>query len=203
MQHPVVTGIYSNEPPFFASVPSDPGGYREVCWDLAERGAVGETILHLCILAASSLHNDLLKRLLRFYPKLVNDIYMNDEYYGEGLLHIAIVNEDPSMVKFLLDANADVHERCYGCFMSPEDQKASRTDTLDHEWVNVTPLTNYEGYVYWGEYPLSFAACLNQEECYRLILARNANPDNQDTNGNTTLHMLVIYRNQVGSALCT
>ncbi|KAJ1523053.1 hypothetical protein ONE63_002181 [Megalurothrips usitatus] len=175
---------------------NDPGGYRDVCWDLAERGAVGETIVHLCILAASSLHNDLLKRLLRFYPKLVNDIYMDDEYYGEGLLHIAIVNEDPSMVKFLLDAGADVHERCYGAFMSPEDQKASRNDSLDHEWVNVTHLTNYEGYVYWGEYPLSFAACLNQEECYRLILARNANPDNQDTNGNTVLHMLVIYKNQ-------
>lgn len=48
-------------------------------------------------------------------------------------------------------------------------------------------------YVYWGEYPLSFAACLGQEECYRLILARGADPDKQDTNGNTVLHMLVIY----------
>lgn len=48
-------------------------------------------------------------------------------------------------------------------------------------------------YVYWGEYPLSFAACLGQEECYRLMLARGANPNNQDTNGNTVLHMLAIY----------
>lgn len=48
-------------------------------------------------------------------------------------------------------------------------------------------------YVYWGEYPLSFAACLGQEECYRLILARGADPDKQDTNGNTVMHMLVIY----------
>lgn len=48
-------------------------------------------------------------------------------------------------------------------------------------------------YVYWGEYPLSFAACLGQEECYRLMLARGADPDKQDTNGNTVLHMLVIY----------
>lgn len=47
--------------------------------------------------------------------------------------------------------------------------------------------------MYWGEYPLSFAACLGQEECYRLILARGADPDKQDTNGNTVLHMLVIY----------
>lgn len=40
---------------------------------------------------------------------------------------------------------------------------------------------------------MSFAACLGQEECYRLILARGADPDKQDTNGNTVLHMLVIY----------
>lgn len=67
------------------------------------------------------------------------------------MLHIAIVNEDPSMVKFLLDSGADdpriIHERCFGNFMCPEDQKASRFDSLDHEWVCVTPETNYSGYV--------------------------------------------------------
>ncbi|XP_073981957.1 transient receptor potential cation channel subfamily V member nanchung isoform X2 [Rhodnius prolixus] len=166
---------------------------RHVCWDLKERGAVGETILHLCLLNATSIHADLAKRLLRFYPMLINDIYMSDEYYGENVLHIAIVNEDPAMVKFLLDSGANFHERCVGNFMCPEDQKASRTDSLEHEWVNLCPFTTYEGYVYWGEYPLSFAACLGQEECYRLMLARGANPNNQDTNGNTVLHMLVIY----------
>nr|XP_012147398.1 PREDICTED: transient receptor potential cation channel subfamily V member 5 isoform X4 [Megachile rotundata] len=167
--------------------------YRLVCWSLSQRGAVGETIMHLCMLHATAIHTDLAKRLLRFYPKLINDIYISDEYYGENALHIAIVNEDPAMVKFLLDSGADVHERCVGNFMCPEDQKASRTDSVDHEWVCVAPETNYSGYVYWGEYPLNFAACLGQEECYRLILARGADPDKQDTNGNTVLHMLVIY----------
>lgn len=94
-------------------------------------------------------------------------------------MHIAIVNEDPAMVKYLLDAGANVKERCCGTFMSPEDQKASRSDSVDHEWVDVNPITNYDGYVYWGEYPLSFAACLGQEECYRLVLARGADPDAQ------------------------
>ncbi|XP_044592870.1 transient receptor potential cation channel subfamily V member 5 isoform X1 [Cotesia glomerata] len=172
----------------------DKSKYREVCWNLSERGAVGETILHLCMLNATALHADLAKRLLRFYPRLINDIYISDEYYGENVLHIAIVNEDPAMVKYLLDSGADVHERCFGNFMCPEDQKASRSDSLDHEWVSVTTETNYDGYVYWGEYPLSFAACLGQEECYRLMLARGADPDKQDTNGNTVLHMLVIYQ---------
>ncbi|XP_067208826.1 transient receptor potential cation channel subfamily V member 5 isoform X2 [Linepithema humile] len=191
----------------------DKSKYRLVCWSLSERGAVGETILHLCMLNATAIHADLAKRLLRFYPMLINDIYLCDEYYGENVLHIAIVNEDPSMVKFLLDSGADdpriIHERCFGNFMCPEDQKASRFDNMDHEWVCVAPETNYNGYVYWGEYPLSFAACLGQEECYRLMLARGADPDKQDTNGNTVLHMLVIYEKlatfdmayEVGSSL--
>nr|XP_019536378.2 transient receptor potential cation channel subfamily V member 5 [Aedes albopictus] len=187
----------------------NPSGYREVCWNIKERGAVGETILHLCLLNATSLHADLAKRLLRFYPKLINDIYMCDEYYGESVLHVAIVNEDPAMVKYLLDSGSDVDERCCGTFMCPEDQKATRYDSIETEIICVLPMTNYDGYVYWGEYPLSFAACLGQEECYRLVLARGADPDNQDSNGNTVLHMLVIYEKistfdmayEVGSSL--
>ncbi|XP_067141643.1 transient receptor potential cation channel subfamily V member 6 [Centruroides vittatus] len=170
----------------------DPPKYRQVCWDLYERGSVGETALHLCFLVSTSIHAELAKRLVRLYPKLVNDIYTGDEYYGEIPLHMAIVNEDPAMVKFLLDNGSNFHERCMGNFFCPEDQKSSRSDSLDHEWVNLCVKTNYEGYVYWGEYPLSFAACLSQEECYRLLLAKGADPNRQDTNGNTVLHMLVI-----------
>lgn len=57
----------------------------------------------------------------------------------------------------------------------------------------VDPGFKFFSYVYWGEYPLAFAACLGQEECYRLVLAKGADPNGQDTNGNTVLHMLVIY----------
>jgi len=64
------------------------------------------------------------------------------------VLHIAIVNEDPAMVKYLLDHGAHYNERCFGNFMSPEDQKASRTDTFTTEVVQCSPLTNYEGLIY-------------------------------------------------------
>ncbi len=52
-------------------------------------------------------------------------------------------------------------------------------------------------YTYWGEYPLGFAACLGQEECVRLLIAKGADPNIQDTNGNTVLHMLVVHDNKV------
>ena len=51
--------------------------------------------------------------------------------------------------------------------MSTSDQQPSRQDILTQERVLVRSTTNYAGYVYWGEYPLYFAACLGQEECYR------------------------------------
>ena len=47
----------------------------------------------------------------------------------------------------------------------------------------------------WGEYPHNFAAVLNQEECYRLILAKGGNHDLQDINGCTVAHILVVYDN--------
>ena len=57
--------------------------YKEVCWKLEERGSVGETPLHVCLLNATSVHADLAKRLLHHYPKLINDFYVSDEYYGK------------------------------------------------------------------------------------------------------------------------
>ena len=108
---------------------------------------------------------------------------------------MSCVAEDPTMVKYLLDQGINIHEKCYGNFFCPEDQKPSRNDSLDHEYVDVCTKTNYAGYVYWGEYSLCFAAVLSQEECFRLILSRGGNPDLIDTNGNTVTHIMVVYDN--------
>lgn len=108
---------------------------------------------------------------------------------------MAIVSEDPLMVKFLLSNGADVHQRCNGKFFCPDDQKNNKELSIYQE-VPIFPVnTNYVGYAYFGEYPLSFAAILNQEECVRLLIAYGADPNKQDFNGNTVLHMLVINNN--------
>lgn len=110
---------------------------------------------------------------------------------------MAIVSEDPTMVKFLLLNGADVHQRCNGKFFCPDDQKNSQSHSIYQEEPIVPVHTNYIGYSYFGEYPLSFAAILNQEECVRLLIRFGASPNKQDLNGNTVLHMLVINNNMV------
>jgi len=81
----------------------------------------------------------------KLYTIVVFLVFKSISGTGESVLHMAIVNEDPAMVKVLMDSGADLNERCFGNFMSTEDQKASRSDSLDHEWVNLCPDTNYEG----------------------------------------------------------
>lgn len=137
------------------------------------------------------------KRLIKFYPNLAKDICIGDEHFGETALHMAIINEDPFMVKYLMRHNVDLHQRCCGRFFIPDDQKENRQDFLVHECPILPVKTNYQGYSYFGEYPLSFAALLNQEECVRILIANGADPDRQDSNGNTVLHMLVINNNLV------
>ena len=61
---------------------------------------------------------------------------------------MSVVAEDPTMVKYLLDQGVElkfIHEKCYGNFFCPEDQKASRNDSLTHEEVDVCLKSNYQG----------------------------------------------------------
>ena len=57
----------------------------------------------------SKSYKTLLNRMLKWFPKLLNDIYLSEEYYGENVLHMGCVAEDASLVKWLLDIGSDIH----------------------------------------------------------------------------------------------
>ena len=56
---------------------------KEVCFDLTKRGSIGETLLHLCFLNGTKIHNELAKLLIKHFPKLTNDVYTSEEFYGK------------------------------------------------------------------------------------------------------------------------
>ena len=69
------------------------------------------------------------------------------------MLHLAIVNEDPDLVKHFLACSANVHQRASGKFFTPDDQKNARIDRVDQEAAQLPVDTNYQCLSYFGEYP--------------------------------------------------
>jgi len=58
---------------------------RAVCWDLDQRGDVGETALHLALLLSikQTKYREIALALLSAFPRLCLDYYEDDEYYGK------------------------------------------------------------------------------------------------------------------------
>ncbi|CAJ0936260.1 unnamed protein product, partial [Mesorhabditis belari] len=144
-------------------------------WRLNKRGVDGENVIHL-LLAESESNR---------FPGMVNDVYMGDELFGQTALHLSIVHDDHETVQLLLSNKADVNARACGNFFLPEDYKTSGK------------IVDYQGYAYYGEYPLAFAACFGNKDIYDLLIQHGANPNLQDSFGNTILHMCVINYSSV------
>lgn len=105
-----------------------------------------------------------------------------EEYLGASALHLAIAYSNNELVSDLIDAGANIHQRAIGRFFLPKDQQSN----------NPLKTTDYEGLAYLGEYPLAWAACVNNESVYNLLCEIGADPDAQDSFGNMILHMVVV-----------
>ena len=56
-------------------------GTRKACWSLQQRGALGETALHLCFLNNTpKLHIPIAHVLLEVYPAMALDMYEGEEF---------------------------------------------------------------------------------------------------------------------------
>ena len=167
------------------SVVSLPFSRHGIKWKLEKRGAIGETALHLLFLNGSEKHINIAEALLEIYPDLAIDLYEGFEYYGESCLHFAIVQNNLKAVELLLDTEqVDVHARARGKFFVPIDVKRGDVKLRKHK---------FEGYAYFGEFPLSFAASVGNDEIYDRLIKKGADPDKKDRYGNNVLHLTVIH----------
>ncbi|XP_055936835.1 transient receptor potential cation channel subfamily V member 5-like [Argiope bruennichi] len=155
---------------------------RKVCWKLDKRGMLGESLLHVLVLCNTDAHTQIAMFLVELYPALAHDIVEGEEYYGATAMHFAIAYENSKLVKKLVEIGADFHQRANGKFFMP----------IDQQWPIPRAKTNFEGLSYFGEYPLSWAACCDDEPSYNLLIKHGADPNLQDTFGNNILHVLVI-----------
>lgn len=154
------------------------------------RGPVGETICHFLLLLAppedpyAEIRTEICKELIEMVPSAIDDIYTKEPYTGENLLHIAIVNRNDEMVKWLVEKRPKLMEgRATGSFFSIGSNKMADAKIGEGKAL-----------AYFGEFPLSFAACTNQANLVEYLINKGADLLAQDTNGNNVLHMCVIWQ---------
>ncbi|XP_051891880.1 transient receptor potential cation channel subfamily V member 1 [Pristis pectinata] len=147
-------------------------------WEFREP-ETGKTALLKALLNLSSHRNDTIPVLLEIAEKtdnleqLINAAYVDSYYKGQTALHIAIERRCLHFVALLICNGADVHAKANGLFFKP---KGGQTG------------------FYFGELPLSLAACTNQLEVVNHLLEnpyRQADIDAADSRGNNVLHALV------------
>ncbi|KAK3527226.1 hypothetical protein QTP86_014652 [Hemibagrus guttatus] len=135
----------------------------------------GKTVLMIALLNLKNEDNKIVEYLLSIAEKnnylneLVNATRTDTAYKGQTALHIAIERRKKRFVNLLIEKGADVHKQASGTFFQPLTKKC----------------------FYFGELPLSLAACINQKDIVDLLMER-ANVRRKDTLGNTVLHALVM-----------
>ncbi|XP_008065941.1 transient receptor potential cation channel subfamily V member 6 [Carlito syrichta] len=142
----------------------------ETC-EVHQRGAMGETALHV---AALYDNLEVAMVLMEAAPELVFEPMTSELYEGQTALHIAVVNQNVNLVRALLARGASVSARATGTAFRRSSHNL----------------------IYFGEHPLSFAACVSSEEIVRLLIEHGADVRAQDSLGNTVLHILTLQPNK-------
>nr|XP_034995206.1 transient receptor potential cation channel subfamily V member 2-like isoform X1 [Zootoca vivipara]XP_034995207.1 transient receptor potential cation channel subfamily V member 2-like isoform X1 [Zootoca vivipara]XP_034995209.1 transient receptor potential cation channel subfamily V member 2-like isoform X1 [Zootoca vivipara] len=143
-------------------------------------GETGKTCLMKALLNLKDGANPTIPLLLKIdketkNPRPLINVACKDIFYkGHTALHVAIEARNLDLIKLLVENGADIHAKACGKFFHQQEKGAC---------------------FYFGELPLSLAACTNQPEVIRYLLDnphQKANLAEQDSLGNTVLHALVM-----------
>ncbi|XP_022062794.2 transient receptor potential cation channel subfamily V member 1 [Acanthochromis polyacanthus] len=139
----------------------------------------GKTALMKALLHIKDGKNDTIDVLIDISERMgditefVNVAFTSSYYKGQTALHIAIERRSLAYVKLLVHKGADVHAKACGKFFQ------------QHDGPNF----------YFGELPLSLAACTNQPDVVDFLMEneyQRADAKLTDSQGNTVLHALVV-----------
>ncbi|XP_006922258.1 transient receptor potential cation channel subfamily V member 1 isoform X2 [Pteropus alecto] len=139
----------------------------------------GKTCLLKAMLNLHNGQNDTIPLLLEIarqtdsLKELVNASYTDSYYKGQTALHIAIERRNMALVTLLVENGADVQAAANGDFFKKTKGRPG---------------------FYFGELPLSLAACTNQLSIVKFLLQNSwqtADISAGDSVGNTVLHALV------------
>ncbi|XP_014867811.1 PREDICTED: transient receptor potential cation channel subfamily V member 1-like isoform X2 [Poecilia mexicana] len=138
----------------------------------------GKTALMKALLHLKDGKNETIEELVKVSERIgdikefVNAAFTDSYYKGQTALHIAIERRSMFYVKLLVSKGADVHAKACGKFFQP------------HNGPNF----------YFGELPLSLAACTNQPDIVSYLMENEYPADAKmaDSHGNTVLHALVL-----------
>ncbi|XP_043759352.1 transient receptor potential cation channel subfamily V member 1 isoform X2 [Cervus elaphus] len=139
----------------------------------------GKTCLLKAMLNLHNGQNDTIPLLLEIarqtdsLKEFVNASYTDSYYKGQTALHIAIERRNMALVTLLVENGADVQAAANGDFFKKTKGRPG---------------------FYFGELPLSLAACTNQLGVVKFLLQNSWQPADisaRDSVGNTVLHALV------------
>ncbi|XP_024132415.1 transient receptor potential cation channel subfamily V member 1 [Oryzias melastigma] len=137
----------------------------------------GETALMKALLNFKDGKNDTIEILLDIAEKTQDNKLINapqtDHMKGQTALHVAIERRSLDLVKLLVQKGADVQAKADGTFFQNNGKQC----------------------FYFGELPLSLAACTDQPDIVSFLVEnpyRRADLTDKDSQGNTVLHALVI-----------
>ncbi|XP_026854989.2 transient receptor potential cation channel subfamily V member 6 [Electrophorus electricus] len=143
--------------------------------NIFERGALGETALHVAVMHE---HLEAAVELMDGAPELINEPMTTDLYQGITALHIAVINQNVNLVQELIQRGAHVSTpRATGMYFRKRRK----------------------GLIYYGEHILAFACCTGNKKMMSMLIKAGANIRAQDTLGNTLLHILILQPNKINA----